>query len=46
MTLENHNYRTGSYVFMNQFPSDNAYGIPTLPKVAFKRKIAFGNKET
>lgn len=32
MTLENYNYRTNPMFLRNQFSSDNAYGIPTLPK--------------
>ena len=32
MTLENFNYRTNPMFLRNQFPSDNIYGIPTLPK--------------
>jgi len=38
MTLENYNYRTDPMFLRNQFPSDNAYGIPTLPKVALTDK--------
>ena len=34
MTLENFNYRTNPMFLRNQFPSDNIYGIPTLPKAA------------
>ena len=34
MTLENFNYRTNPMFLRNQFPSDNIYGIPSLPKAA------------
>ena len=34
MTLENFNYRTNPMFLRNQFPSDNIYGIPTLPTAA------------
>ena len=34
MTLENFNYRTNPMFLRNQFPSDNIYGIPSLPKTA------------
>ncbi len=34
MTLENFNYRTDPMFLRDQFPSDNIYGIPSLPKAA------------
>ncbi|MCR4890267.1 MAG: DUF4417 domain-containing protein [Ruminococcus sp.] len=35
MTLENLNYRTNPMFLRNQFPSENAYGIPAIPKAEF-----------